>query len=349
VENLLSANLLVLIRLNHWNCPILKTGGILRTHLGRLTLLATCSSNRLLRVRAFIALFTCVFLATAATPAAASSIKVDPQTGIDIPGCGAASPCRSIAYAVQRVDRSAPSSISLAAGFFNDSTVNISGMASFIISGVPSATVFDCSSRLQPPGAAFLISNSSVVITGVTFQTCHHPISNGGAISATASSVTVSHCSFTNCSAASGGAIYAAGPRDAIFLLVRDSVFSGNSAIGGLIGCPDDETMPCSSWGGGVAAAEVFNVSISGCRMLANTALAFVPKASRQYSVLTLSALAGGGCVSVLFSANASGSKVHVADNEFDGCEVDVSAVDSDVTGNVAVGNGMTAFTFIRV
>jgi len=248
----------------------------------------------------------------------------------------------------------------LAAGFFNDSTVNISGMASLIISGVPSATVFDCSGRLHPSGAAFLIINSTVVITGVTFQNCHHPNSNGGAVSATASSVTVSHCTFTNCSAASGGAIYAsggavyaAGPRDAIFLLVQESVFSRNSAIGGLIGCPENEALPCSSWGGGVSAVEVFNVSISGCRMLANTALAFVPKASRQYSVPTQSALAGGGCVSVLFSRNASGSKVHVADNVFEGCEVDVSAVDSDVTGNVAVGNGMTALlhrkTFIRI
>jgi hypothetical protein len=234
----------------------------------------------------------------------------------------------------------------LAAGFFNDSTVNISGMASLIISGVPSATVFDCSRRMLPSGAAFIITNSTVVITGVTFQNCHHPNSNGGAVSATASSVTVSHCTFTNCSAASGGAIYAsggalyaAGPRDAIFLVVQNSVFSRNSAVGGLIGCPENEALPCSSWGGGVSAVEVFNVSISGCRMLANTALAFLPKASRQYSVHTRSALAGGGCVSVLFSRNASGSKVHVADNVFDGCEVDVS----DVTGNVAVGNGMMA------
>lgn len=316
-------------------------------HLGHSNLLATCSSNWLLRVRSFIiyshvAFFTCVFLATAATPAAAASIKVDPHTGIDVQGCGAANPCRSIAYAVQRVDRSTPSSISLAAGFFNDSTVNISGMASFNISGIPSATVFDCSRRLQPFGAAFFISDSTVVITGVTFQNCHNPNSNGGAVSATASSVTVSHCTFTNCSASSGGAIYAAGPRDAIFLVVQDSAFSRNSAIGGLIGCPENDALPCSSWGGGVAAVEVFNVSISGCRMLANTVHAFVPKSSRQYSVPTQSALAGGGCVSVLFSRNASGSNVHVSDNVFEECKVDVSAVDSDVTGNVAVGNGMT-------
>jgi hypothetical protein len=113
-------------------------------------------------------LFACICAATA-LPATAALVTVDPQAGSDTVGCGeAATPCKTIVHAVQN-STGTVSSIRLTAGVFNGPTVNIIGMTSLSISGVPLATVFDCSRRLQPSGAEFFISNSTVIITGITF------------------------------------------------------------------------------------------------------------------------------------------------------------------------------------
>lgn len=284
-------------------------------------------------------LFVAAAFHIAAATEAPTSVNVNPQFGNDSEGCGAvASPCRTISFAVRNVNTSI-SSLRLSEGIFHESTIIISGMHSLVISGVLSSTVFDCSHRLQPPGAAFHINNSSVVISGISFQNCSNPNSTGGALSCSNSSVVVSQCSFTNCSAVSGGAISLVGPGDSLFLLVKDTSFFGNSAMGGSVGCPNNQMQPCSTWGGGIAAFEIFNVTISGCRMVANFAQAFVSRTSSQHFA-SRNAVAGGGCVSVLYLGNASRSSVLMSDNTFEGCEVDVSTS----RGNLQIGNGMFDF-----
>jgi hypothetical protein len=223
----------------------------------------------------------------------------------------------------------------LSAGAFNESTVEISNVPSLVISGVPSATVFDCSRRLATTGAALRIVNSKVTITGVTFQSCSNPTSNGGAVSASGSSVEVSQCSFINCSAASGGAMSATGPGAGLFLNVESSTFARNSANGGLSSCPADAAQPCSTWGGAIATFDMLNVSITGSTMIENSAQAFVPNDSPQFGT-SKSAVAGGGCVAVLFVGNVSGSSVVVSGSTFLQCAVAVA-----VGNNVNVGNGM--------
>jgi hypothetical protein len=276
----------------------------------------------------------CFCIASAWPSAAASgtSVTVDPTIGSDSPTCSLALPCKSIAYAVQHIGASF---VFLSAGSFNETTVSISNFSSLVISGVSSSTVFDCSHRLVQSGAAFSIINSTVTITGVTFQNCANPTFSGGAVSATGSSVAVSQCSFINCSAASGGALSVSGPGAGLFLSVQNSSFTHNSANGALSGCPADASQPCASWGGAVAAFEMLNVSISGCTMIQNSALAFVPTSASQYRA-SRSAVAGGGCVSVLFLGNASGSSVVVSGNTFLQCTVTVAG-----SNNVNVGNGM--------
>ena len=243
--------------------------------------------------------------------------------------------CRTIAHAVQLVGAS---QVNLSAGVFNESTVSIDNVSSLVISGVPSSSFFDCSRRLGPTaGAAFNINNSTVTIMGVTFQHCSNPNSNGGAVSAVDSSVAVSQCRFVNCSAANGGAISATGRGPGMFLRVQNSNFSGNAAVGGLIGCPtgSQSIEPCSTWGGAVAAFEIFNVSVTGCSMTDNAAVADLPMASWQRSS-SRNAVAGGGCVSVLFRGNCSAFVLHMSGNSFLRCAVDVSR-----SKNVVVGNGM--------
>ena len=278
--------------------------------------------------------FSFMLLPAAAADISANAVSVNPITGNDNPGCNLKSPCKSISYAVQVVGASV---VSLSAGIFNESTVNISGVASLVISGAQFKTVFDCSAR-QPSrmttGAAFNIFNSAVTVTGVTFQNCSTS-ENGGAVSASGSSILVSQCSFINCNAASGGAISVTGPRVGLFLSIQSSNFTGNSANGGLFGCPQDSALPCSTWGGAIAAFEMFNVTIRGCTMVSNRANALVPIDSEQFQK-SRNAVAGGGCVSVLFYGNASGSAVHISDNNFTECAVQVSD-----TGNVTVGNGV--------
>ena len=173
------------------------------------------------------------------------------------------------------------------------------------------------------------------MVTGISFQSCSNPTSYGGALSASGSSVLVSQCSFINCSAASGGAISVIGPGDGLFLAVQSSNFTGNSANGGSVGCPEDAALPCSAWGGAIAAFEIFNVTIKGCTMVSNRVDAQVPIDSGQYQK-SRNAVAGGGGLSVLFNGNASGSSIDISGNNFTECTVDVSS-----DGTVFVGNGV--------
>ena len=233
---------------------------------------------------------------------ASAAIAVNPSTGIDSPACGVtpAPPCRTIAYA----HNLGASFVDLSAGVFSEPAISIKGSLSLVISGMPSATVFDCSSR---PGPAFIIVDSTVNITGVTFQACSNPNATGGALSANSSSVAVMQCSFVNCSAASGGAMSVSGPGSGLYLSVQNSNFSGNSANGGLVSCPANATQPCSTWGGALAVFEILNVTVSGCRMVNNTAQASVPTSASQYQNIPHyaaggNAVAGGGCVSVVFA-----------------------------------------------
>jgi hypothetical protein len=285
-----------------------------------------------------LSFFCIASLLPCAGAAAITSVIVNPRDGTDSSSCGqAASPCKTIAFAVQNISAS---SVSLSSGVFIESTVNINNIASLVISGVPSATFFNCSGRLDNTGAVFLIFNSSVTITGMSFENCFNPNSNGGAVSAFDSNVVVSRCSFKSCSAASGGAIAAVSlmaPNQGLFLKVYNSSFWANSANGGLSGCPRDAGQPnepCSTWGGAVAAFDMLNVTVSGCRMEANNARATVPTTSLQQNA-SRNALSGGGCISVLFYGNASGSIVLISGNTFDQCVVDVSSI-----ANVRLGNG---------
>lgn len=278
-----------------------------------------------------------LFALPAAGAAAAFSVTVDPMNGIDSLGCGLAASCKTISFAVLQNNMSV-SSVTLTAGHFVESTVNISSFESLAISGVPSATFFYCSRRVIATGAAFEIENSTVAISGITFVNCSNAESNGGAVSARGSSLTVSQCSFINCSAASGGAISVAGRGSAAVFNVQNSSFFGNSAHGGLSGCSSVSSQPCSTWGGAIAVFEVFDVSVSGCTMVANNARASVPSTSLQMNA-SRNAVAGGGCLSVLFYGNSSGFSVRFIDNKFEQCAVDVSNAD-----NVDLGNGEQVF-----
>ncbi len=280
----------------------------------------------------------CVLFASAFQIAAATggiSVQVDPGAGDDS-RCATTFICRTIAYAVQRVGAS---HVNLSAGVFNESTVSINNVTSLVVIGVPSSTFFDCSRRaIQSSGPAFNINNSTVKVSGVTFQHCSNLNGSGGALSAIESNVDVSECRFTGCSAANGGAISATGLGSALFLIVQNSTFSRNSAIGALVGCHNQSGAPCSTWGGAIAAFEIVNVSVSGCSMTENTAVAVVPMGSSQIAS-TRNAVAGGGCLSVLFLGNFSAFSLHISGNLFERCVVDVSS-----SRNIVVGNGNICF-----
>ena len=281
----------------------------------------------------FAPILACTFIACGlpfVAAAAGTSINVNPVTGDDSQ-CGAASgtSCKTIARAVQL---NVASLLNLSAGVYSEATVSISNVGSLVISGVPNATVFDCSRRQgATQGPAFIIVNSIVSITGVTFQACSNPTSHGGAVSARGSSLVVSQCSFKGCSAASGGAVSVTGPGSGLFLSVQSSTFSNNSATGRSDDCPgtSSPSLPCWTWGGAIATFEMFNVSVSGCTMVDNKAVA------GQFQSSSFSSVAGGGCVSVLFRGNASGSTVHIRGSKFLQCIVDVD-IASGTRGNGA-------------
>jgi hypothetical protein len=280
-------------------------------------------------------LIACFFAAAALCAGAAASggsVAVDPAAGDDSL-CSTTRLCRTIAYAVQ-LDN--VSRVNLSSGFFGESTVNITNAPSLVISGAASATVFDCSRRVGPNiGPAFLIRNSTVTFSGITFQNCSNPNGNGGALSAEGSGMHVKHCRFINCSASSGGALSSSSLSPGLFLRVENSAFTRNTALGASFGCPSAPLshQPCSSWGGAIAAFEIVAVALSFCTFEDNIAAAAVPEASLQWS-RSQNAVAGGGGVSVLFRGNASGAKVMVSGCSFLRCKVDVSTSRGVMTGN---------------
>jgi hypothetical protein len=69
--------------------------------------------------------------------------------------------------------------------------------------------------------------------------------------------------------------------------------------------------------------------------MADNSAFANVPMTSLQ-STLSRNAVAGGGCVSVLFRGNCSAFVLHMSGNSFLRCAVQVLR-----SRNILVGNGM--------
>jgi hypothetical protein len=290
-----------------------------------------------------IGFFCFLFALPSAAAVPSVSVQVDPVSGSDAI-CDTTLMCRTIAYAVQLLG---VLHVHLSSGIFNETTVDIRDVPLLFIRGAPAATVFDCSRRpRQANGAAFRISNSTVIFADITFQSCSNMNGDGGAVSATDSSMTVSHCVFINCSAANGGAVSATGRGRGVFLNVQNSTFTRNSAVGGLIGCPNESgsSQPCSTWGGSIAAFEVYNVTVTGCTMTQSSAVAAVPVDSPQSS-LSKNAVAGGGCVSVLFRGNSSGSTVQVSGNSFQQCIIHVSSA-----SNTLVGNGiLVSLPFYRL
>jgi hypothetical protein len=278
---------------------------------------------------------TCASIAYGFPPSATAGdilATVDPKIGIDSGSCGTHPPCKTITHAIQVIRASG---LTLATGVFSEPTINIRNISSLVIIGVPSATIFNCSDRLHASGTAFNIVNSTVAFTGVVFINCWNMNANGGALNSSGSSVVVSSCSFINCSAASGGAIFVQGPGSDLFLEVYDSYFTGNSAVGGDISCPYVTEQPCSTWGGAIATFEVANVTISGCTMADNIVRATVPQTSLQ-SNASKNAVAGGGCVSVAYLGNSSGTLLRFVGNSFSQCEVNVFGSD-----DIIIGNGM--------
>jgi hypothetical protein len=273
-------------------------------------------------------------------------LSINPETGDDSQ-CGASFTngisCKTIAHAVSL---NMAAVLTLETGIYSEPTIFIINVTSLDITGVSNTTVVDCSRRLAPAGPAFSIVDSAVTIRGVTFQSCSSLSSNGGAVVSLGSSLVVSHCSFINCSAASGGAMSVSGPGSGLFLSVHNSNFTGNSARGGVISCPMDAIRPCSTWGGAVAVFGIFNVTISRCRMVSNSAKASVPVISEQ-SRKSSNAIVGGGCVSVLFPRNASGSSVLVSGNTFERCFAIVSGDDSVFVGNGACCWGVFMLVFL--
>ena len=158
-------------------------------------------------VRHFTSAFT-VAVMLACAGATNVWVNVNPLTGVDSPSCNTTKPCQTIAYAVQWRNASI---ISLAAAVFNEPSVPIIGVLYLIINGTV-GSVFDCSLRASgsvSSGPAFIVANSSVVISGVIFQNCtnFNVIAGiGGAVSADTSSISVNNCSFFNNLAQIGGA-----------------------------------------------------------------------------------------------------------------------------------------------
>lgn len=263
-----------------------------------------------------------------AAAAAPPSIQVDPVNGDDA-NCNVTLICQTIAFAVHFVG---VSQLNLSSGIFCEDTIDISNVRSLVISGVPSATRFDCSRRQgRRSRAAFTIFNSTITFTGITFHSCFNDNGRGGALSANNSSVEVLQCQFINCSAASGGAVWASGLGRDQFLHIHNSNFSGNNATGDLIGCANGESSePCSTWGGAVAALDIIDVNVTGCTMVKNQAEATVPRHKKSDI-----ALAGGGCVSVRFSGNSSGSTLHFSGNTFSNCTLKLSK-----HKRIGLGNG---------
>ena len=242
------------------------------------------------------------------------SVVVNPSTGSDSSVCNMSLPCQSIAYAIHSRNANL---VYLSAGYFNESNVVINSSSPFVSiigsNGGSSSSVFDCNHRSSGP--AFSIVNTAVSISRITFQNCanFNVLGGvGGAISAANGSiVTVIDCNFFNNTAQTGGAIGLASGS----LAVSSCFFQNNAAT-----CPGaaSAATACSAWGGAIGTIEAPSVMLTNNTFSSNAVNLLLNTVASD----TSRAVAGGGCVSVMYSLNVSASRVTIDANVFQNCFV---------------------------
>jgi hypothetical protein len=286
---------------------------------GRLSKRAASST-----VRAFILCALCIQGAVCANV----SVSVDPLNGQDRPECDVAQPCRTIAYAIHA--RRA-TNVMLSNGTFNEASVVVNSSVPFLtVYGSRDASVFDCSRRVPPGrGPAFIVSGASIALFGITFQNCINfdaLSGTGGAVSANSSTVAVTDCAFLINVAQTGGAVGALSST----LTVTRSLFENNTAT-----CRNTSTA-CSAWGGAVGTVESASVQLSNndfSRNSVNLELIGVSDGDSR-------AAGGGGCVSVMYHDDVSGSRVSVDGNLFRRCSVQIFGSNNTQNGSSGVQYG---------
>jgi len=274
------------------------------------------ASSRKTHPTVVLSLFSFILLCAACLNGVSAdvSVTVNPSTGVDSSLCSTTSPCRTIAYAIQSRNATV---VFLSAGTFVESSVTINGSTPFVnITGSRGSTVFDCSLSASS-GPVFTIANTSIAISGITFQNCanFNVLSGvGGAVSASGSIVTVSDCTFFNNIARTGGAIGLTSGS----LAVSSCLFQNNTAT-----CPNAaSTMTaCSAWGGAIGTFETASVSLLGNTFSSNA----VNLVLNNVISATSQAVGGGGCISVLYNLNVSRSRVTIDGNAFQNCLVQMS------------------------
>jgi hypothetical protein len=276
-------------------------------------------------------------------------VSVNPSIGVNSPSC---SPCATIAYAVQ--SRGA-TIVSLSAGTFIEPSIAINNSVPVVsITGLSNRTVVDCSLRpTATPGPAFIVTNTSIAISGITFRNCANFNVNsaiGGAVSASGSNVTVSNCNFFNNTAQTGGAIGVTSGS----LVVASSVFQYNTAT-----CPNATltATSCSAWGGAIGTVEALSVSLIGNNFSSNA----VNLVLNGVNSATSQAAGGGGCISVMYTSSVSARLFVVDKNILQYCVVQMSGSNniSGVSYGIQYGNtyggavslyyGLDKFTFLNI
>ncbi len=272
-------------------------------------------------ITAFLFCASCIHSVAAADTA----VVVDPSKGQDVSDCGLSdlAPCLTIHYAL-RTRRA--TSVLLSEGTFNEIGIYVESIAPFFsVYGLRNSTVFDCGHR----GPAFIIANTSVTIAGVTFQNCVNlnASGTGGAISAHSNSViTVTNCAFYSNTAQTGGAIGAISST----LFVTSSLFENNTAT-----CPN-ASAACAAWGGAIGAVEAPSVIIKNNNFNRNA----VNLELNGVTDRAKSAAAGGGCVSVLYNADVTDSRVTMDGNTFHSCSVRIMSGSRTSTETLGVQYG---------
>ena len=260
----------------------------------------------------------------------ALTVAVDPNSGNNTLSCNTTSPCRTIAFALQKRNAT---TVALAGAVFTESTVVVTApqTAVTVLGAADGSTIFNCESR---PGPAFQFFNSSVAIFGVTFLRCTNldPISSfqglGGAVLAVNCTVAVSGCTFTGNSAVSGGALAVVSSN----LVLSSSTFSFNSAIATCI-----NTLLCAAWGGAVFASESNSIQVLNCVLSSNMVIV---------NGSGTSMVAGGGCISVSFDNDAMSATISAVGNTFSQCTVTASNANASDYVRARVTGGSLAILF---
>jgi hypothetical protein len=239
--------------------------------------------------------------------AADAVFSVDPSNGQDLASCGAATPCRTINYAMRARRASA---VRLSEGTFRETSISFDDSTlRYHVSGLRGTSVIDCGGS----GPAFIVSNTSIAIEGVAFQNCANinVQSTGGAVFSHSSAVFVTNCAFYNNTAESGGAVGAISSN----ITVTSSVFENNT-----VSCSNTSSA-CSVWGGAIGTVESHSVTIMNSTFKSNS----VNLDMTGVNGIAISAAAGGGCVSVMYNSDANGTRVIFDRNVFTNCAVLVS------------------------